>query len=88
MISLGMLSLDGTKLKANASNNRIARKDRLEAAMKRIEKDISEMVEEAESIDAEDDAEWGPSNSGEELPETIKKKSKNDKNRYNHCWMN
>ena len=79
MISFGTLSLDGTKLKANASNNCIARKDRLETAMKRIEKDITEMMDEAESIDAEDDAKWGSSNSGEELPEMIKKAKERQK---------
>ena len=73
MISFGTLSLDGTKIKANASNRRIAKKERLETALQRIEKDITEMIEEAESIDSQEDAKFGASKSGEELPEKIKK---------------
>ena len=65
--------LDGTKIKANASNKRVAHKDNLEKAMQKVEKDIVDMLEEAEALDAQDDAQFGSSNSGEELPEKIKK---------------
>ena len=73
MISFGTISFDGTKIKANASNKRVAHKDNLEKAMQKVEKDIVDMLEEAEALDAQDDAQFGSSNSGEELPEKIKK---------------
>lgn len=79
MISFGTISLDGTKIKANASNKRIARKEKLVKAMENINKDISQMLEEAEALDAQDDAQFGVSNNGEELPEKIKKSKERKK---------
>lgn len=72
MISFGNISFDGTKIKANASNRRIAHKDKLEEAMEKIDKEIVKILKEAEELDAEDDARYGASNSGDELPEKIK----------------
>lgn len=73
MISFGTLSLDGSKLKANASDKRIAKKDRLELEMKRLEQEIDQMLNESVAIDAEEDARLGVSKSGDRLPEKVKK---------------
>jgi transposase len=79
MISFGTLSLDGTKIKANASGNRVAKKERLERALNNIDKDISQMLDDAESIDAQEDAQFCESNTGEELPEKLQKSKQRKK---------
>jgi transposase len=86
MISFGNISLDGTKIKANASDKRIAQKDKLEEVKKKIDKEIEQMLKDAEALDAEDDKRFGAENSGDELPEKIKK-SKERKKKFNRSWM-
>jgi transposase len=73
MISFGTISIDGSKIKANASDNRVVKKERLEKAREGIEKEITQMLNEAESIDERENTQLGPSNSGEEIPDRIKK---------------
>ena len=72
MISFGTISLDGTKIKANASRHRMVKKDKLEKMMDRIDEEIEQMLEEAEDLDAQEDAEYGESNDGTEVPEDLK----------------
>lgn len=61
-VSFGTCSLDGTKIRANASRDRNYRKDELE-------KSIRAILEEAEKIDAEEDAEYGKTNEDAEDPQ-------------------
>jgi len=50
MISFGAISLDGTKIRANASKHRIAKKNKLEEMMNKLDKEIEQMLEEADEI--------------------------------------
>ncbi|MFC1569192.1 IS1182 family transposase [bacterium] len=72
MISFGTISLDGTKIKANASRHRIVKKDKLEKMMTRLDEEIEQMLEEAEDLDAQEDEEYGESNDGTEVPDNLK----------------
>ena len=72
MISFGTICLDGTKIKANASRHRIVQKDKLERMMDKLDKEIEQMLEEADEVDAQEDEEYGESNDGTEVPDNLK----------------
>ena len=72
MISFGTISLDGTKIKANASRHRIAKKDKLEKMMDNLDEEIKQMLEEADEVDAQEDEEYGESSDGTEVPDNLK----------------
>ncbi len=59
LVSFGTCSLDGTKIKANASKEKHVRKDDLE-------KNIRRMLEEAERIDAAEDKHFGDNEDAED----------------------
>lgn len=54
LLKLGMVSIDGTKLDANASKIRSVRYDRAKALREQLDKDIAELMAQAEAADAED----------------------------------
>ena len=68
MISIGRISIDGTKVKAQASNNNVICRDKLQEELNRIEVEISQMFDEAEAIDKQEDNDFGAERTGEELP--------------------
>ena len=61
LVSFGTCSLDGTKVRANASKNKNYRKEELE-------KNIRALIQEAERIDAEEDKLYGKDNEDAEDP--------------------
>ena len=65
VLKVGVVSLDGTKMKANAS---LASNRTLEG----LEKEIAAMVSEAAARDAEEDARYGKERRGDELPEDLR----------------
>ena len=72
MVSFGTISLDGTKIRANASKHRMVTKDKLEQMMDKIDEEIEQILGEAEDVDAQEDAEYGESNDGTEVPDNLK----------------
>ena len=72
MISFGTISLDGTKIRANASKHRIVKKDKLEKMMDKIDDEIEQMLGEAEETDAQEDEVYGESKDGTEVPDNLK----------------
>ena len=68
LVKLGKVSLDGTKIKANAS---------LEAnrTLKHLEQEIDKMLSEAAAKDAEEDKAFGPDKRGDELPEELRNRN-------------
>lgn len=54
LLKLGMVSIDGTKIDANASKIRSVRHDRARALREQLDKDIAELMARAEAADAED----------------------------------
>src|SRR5581483_3948535 len=78
---LGALALDGTKLRANASGHRAMSYERmgkaeaqLEAEIAVIRANVHALLEEAEAVDAEEDARYGPDCRGDELPEELRRR--------------
>lgn len=65
MVKLGHVAIDGTKIKANAS-------DAKTYDIRRIEKEMERWMEQAEAIDQEEDALYGSDKTGDEIPEEIR----------------
>jgi len=76
LLKVGMVSVDGTTLKANASINRNVRHDRAGELIEQLEMEIEELMNKAESTDQRDEAD------GQSVPkelarlETLKEKLK------------
>lgn len=75
MCTAGMLILDSTKLKANASAERSKTKEQYNQWLKRIDNDIKNILEEADKIDKQEDEQYGE-NRGDELPKELRSKQR------------
>ena len=73
MVGIGQISLDGTKIKANAADGKIIEKDTLTEELDRLEQEITKMFSEAEELDSQEDVYYGEEYSGSELPEKLQK---------------
>ena len=71
LIKLGHVSLDGTKVKANASKHKAMSYGRLKSKEKALCEEIETLVARANACDEEEDAEY-KERTGYELPEDIK----------------
>ncbi len=74
MASLGKLSIDGTKVRANASKRKAMSYGRMRKESPRLEAEIAELLKQAEETDAREDAEYGEANRGDELPEELRRR--------------
>ncbi|GFP26009.1 transposase, partial [Candidatus Hakubella thermalkaliphila] len=74
MVNLGSLALDGTKLKANASDRKTLRARDLDKELLRIDKEIEEILRESEEIDAEEDGLLGEDQGLYEIPPELRDK--------------
>lgn len=54
-VSLGHVSIDGSKIKANASKHKAMSRERMKQEIDRIEKEIAEMLEKAQDEDQKDE---------------------------------
>ena len=68
LVTLGHVALDGTKIKANASKHKAMSYARMEATEQRLEREVRALLEQAEQVDAAEDAQYGPGRRGDELP--------------------
>ena len=59
MVQCGKISIDGTKIEANSSRNKIVFRKKLEKRKANYERKIDEILQEAEDIDAEEDRIYG-----------------------------
>jgi len=81
LVGLGVLALDGTKLRANASRHKAMSYERmgkaeaqLEAEIAAIGANVRALFEEAEAVDAEEDERFGADRRGDELPEELQRR--------------
>jgi transposase len=74
LVKLGHVSLDGTKIKANASRHKAMSYQRMKQEEKRLQQEIRELLQQAESVDAEEDQRYGPDRRGDELPEELSRR--------------
>lgn len=70
LVKLGHVALDGTKVKANASKHKAMSYGRMCAAEEELTREVARLLEEAERVDAEEDARYGDAR-GDELPEEL-----------------
>ena len=70
-MKLGRVVLDGSKVKANASKHKAMSYGRMQEDEKRLGAEVKRLLEQAEKVDAEEDARYGPERSGDELPEEL-----------------
>jgi transposase len=73
MIQLGNLSTDGTKMGANASRHKAMSYGYMTKEIERLGAEIDRLLQQAEKLDAEQDAALG-SRRGDELPEELKRR--------------
>jgi hypothetical protein len=71
LVKLGHVSLDGTKVKANASRHKAMSYGYMKKEEKHLRKEIRELLQKAENKDAEEDQRYGAGRRGDELPEEL-----------------
>jgi transposase len=69
---VGHLSVDGTKMKANASKHKAMSYGRMDEAMKKLDEQVGRLLAEAEELDAQENERHGKGRRGDELPEEMK----------------
>ena len=72
MAKLGRVAIDGSKVRANASKHKAMSYGRMKKKDAELKKIVRDMFDEAERIDAEEDALYGKGNRGDELPEELR----------------
>ena len=75
LVKLGHVSLDGTKIKANASKHKAMSYDRMKKREAELEAEVDRWLEAAEATDREEDELYG-GRRGDELPEWVADKQK------------
>ena len=73
-IKLGRVALDGSKVKANASKHKAMSYKRMQETENRLKVEVRRLLEEAEAVDAEEDARYGRDRRGDELPEELQRR--------------
>lgn len=68
MVSLGRVALDGTKVRANASRRKAMSYARLTEKQRILAAEVSDMLADAQAVDADEDARFGPDKRGDEFP--------------------
>jgi transposase len=71
LVKLGHVSIDGTKIKANASKHKAMSYARMGEAEQRLKQEIEALLKQAEDVDAAEDAQYGKGQRGDELPEEL-----------------
>jgi transposase len=73
LLKVGRLSLDGTKVKANASRNKAMSYDRMEPEVERLQQEIAALLARANDADVADDDQFGDL-TGDEIPDELKRR--------------
>jgi transposase len=76
LLKVGRLSLDGTKVKANASRHKAMSYDRMKSEEERLQKEIDELLREAQAADEAEDNQHGVDNRGDSLPDELARRKK------------
>jgi len=71
LVKLGHVSIDGTKMKANASKHKAMSYKRMKEAEARLEVEVAELLRKAEAVDEEEDHRYGRNKRGDELPKEL-----------------
>ena len=71
LVKLGHVSLDGTKVRANASRHKAMSYGRMDAKITELENQVQQMLSKAEACDQNEDALYGKGNRGNQLPQEL-----------------
>jgi transposase len=74
LVKLGHQAIDGTKMGADASKHKSMSYGRMEEAEVKLEAEVQKLLEEAERVDAEEDARYGKGKRGDELPKELQRR--------------
>ena len=74
VVKFGTLSVDGTKVRANASKRKAMSYERMEKEMGRLKEEIGGLVEQAEAVDEAEDGEYGAEIRGDEMPKELRRR--------------
>jgi transposase len=69
--TVGHVSLDGSKVQANASKHKAMSYGRMKADEKRLAAEVEAMLRRADEVDAAEDAEFGSDKRGDEIPKEL-----------------
>ncbi len=72
-IQLGRVSLDGTKLKANASKHKAMSYGRMKEKQRQLKEEVKQLLEQAEAADQDEDRQYRGKR-GDELPEELQRR--------------
>ena len=73
LLKVGRLSLDGTKIKANASRNKAMSYERMGPEVERLQQEIDALLAQADGADADDDDQFGDL-ADDEIPAELKRR--------------
>lgn len=74
LVKLGHVSIDGSKIKANASKHKAMSYGRMGETEARLKREIEALLQQAEDVDAAEDAQYGKGRRGDELPEELRRR--------------
>lgn len=74
--NLGHVALDGTKVLANASKHKAMSYGRMKKRRAELKAEVAGLMARAETVDAEEDAEFGKGVRGDEIPEELRFREK------------
>ena len=73
-MKLGRISLDGTKIKANASKHKAMSYGRMKEKQQQLKEEVKQLLAQAEAADAEEDERHGRNCRGDELPAELRRR--------------
>ena len=76
LVNIGTIIIDSTKLRANASSRRTKTYSQYEKWLSELEQQAKEILQEATSLDEQEDEKYGESKRGDELPESVNTREK------------
>jgi transposase len=71
LVKLGHVSLDGTKVRANASKHKAMSYGRMKEEEQRLEAEVRELLKQAQEVDEEEDRRYGKGKRGDEIPQEL-----------------
>ncbi len=71
LVKLGHVAIDGTKVKANASKHKAMSYKRMKEEEARLEAEVRELLQKAQSTDEAEDRAYGKNKRGDELPKEL-----------------
>mgnify|MGYP006908290990 FL=1 len=73
-MKVGRVAVDGTKVQANASRHKSMTYKEMKRQEELIQQEVDRLLAEAERVDREEDALYGPDRRGDELPEELRRR--------------